>query len=413
MKRKKITIGLFGFGCVGYGLYEVLERTPGLKATIKTICVKNRNKQRPVQDKEFVFDRDIILRDPEINVVVELIDDADAAYEIVCAAIKAGKAVVTANKKMLADNFRAILNLQREYNVPVLYEAACCASIPIIRNLEVYYDNDLLESIEGILNGSTNYILTKSSSEGLAYTEALAEAQKLGFAESDPSLDVSGRDARSKLTILIAHAFGLICKPEEITCCGIETIGAEELRYAREKGLKLKLVGNAARTADGSICGWVLPTFVSRDQRLFGVDDEFNGVLTKTVFADLQFFVGKGAGAYPTASAVLSDLSALTFDYRYEYKKINDSEKLADPREVSLEVYLRHDARYSSQLLKKLKKVQEYWTSGNSAYVIAVVSLADIPLLQIQFGCTVVLVEPVSYEKSLKPANSLFEEAVV
>src|SRR5687768_9438308 len=178
MSRKKLTIGLFGFGCVGTGLHEVFQKTPTLKANIKRICVKDRNKERTLPAHYFTFDRNDILNDPEITTVVELIDDADAAYEIVTTALRKGKAVVTANKKMIAEHFEELLHLQRKYNVPLLYEAACCASIPIIRNLEEYYDNDLLESIEGIVNGSTNYILTKTSDENLSYETALRDEQQ-------------------------------------------------------------------------------------------------------------------------------------------------------------------------------------------------------------------------------------------
>src|SRR5688572_9317711 len=129
MKRKKLNIGLFGFGCVGYGLYEVLNRTPGLGATITRICVKNKNKQRPISTDHFTFDKDLIFNDPSIDTVVELIDDADAAFEIVVASMKKGKAVVTANNKMIAEHLKELITLQRQYNVPLLYEAACCASI--------------------------------------------------------------------------------------------------------------------------------------------------------------------------------------------------------------------------------------------------------------------------------------------
>ena len=134
MNRNKLTIGLFGFGCVGYGLHEVLQKTPTLKTNIKTICVKNRNKARQLPAEYFTFDKYEILNDPEINVVVELIDDADAAFEIVSTALEHGKAVVTANKKMIAEHFAELLALQKQFNVPLLYEAACCASIPIIHN---------------------------------------------------------------------------------------------------------------------------------------------------------------------------------------------------------------------------------------------------------------------------------------
>ena len=240
MSRKKLTIGLFGFGCVGTGLHEVFQKTPTLKANIKLICVKDKQKERTLPLHYFTFDRNEILDDPEINTVVELIDDADAAFEIVTTAMRKGKAVVTANKKMIAEHFNELLDLQRQYNVPLLYEAACCASIPIIRNLEEYYDNDLLESIEGIVNGSTNYILTKTYDEHIPYEAALRDAQQKGYAESDPSLDTGGFDAKYKLLILIAHAFGVVAKPHEIFNLGIDNLGELELAYAKEKKLKNK-----------------------------------------------------------------------------------------------------------------------------------------------------------------------------
>ena len=180
--KKNLKLGLFGFGCVGQGLYHVLEETRGVKAEIRKICVKNRNKKRPLTEDLFTFSKDEILDDPEIDVVVELIDDAVAAYEIVKSALQKGKAVVTANKKMLAEHLEEIYDLQKLHGKPVLYEGAVCGSIPILRNLEEYYDNDLISSIEGIFNGSTNYILTKVFEENKSYTDALTRAQELGFA---------------------------------------------------------------------------------------------------------------------------------------------------------------------------------------------------------------------------------------
>ena len=166
-----------------------------------------------------------------------MIDDADAAYEIVKTALQNGKAVVTANKKMIAEHFEELLQLQKEYNVPLLYEAACCASIPIIRNLEEYYDNDLLESVEGIVNGSTNYILSKTVDENLSYAEALRQAQEKGYAESNPVMDTGGFDAKYKLLILIAHALSLIhiLSPRrgfwEGDCCGLLTFRPAGLSF--------------------------------------------------------------------------------------------------------------------------------------------------------------------------------------
>jgi homoserine dehydrogenase len=378
MKRKILNIGLFGFGCVGKGLYDVLEKTPGLKANIKKICVKDQLKSRPIPIEHFTFDKSDILNDPDINVIVELIDDADAAFEIVSEALKKGIAVVTANKKMIAEHFAELLELQKKHNAPLLYEAACCASIPIIRNLEEYYDTDLLESVEGIVNGSTNYILTKTFEENISYEEALSQAQEKGYAESNPILDTGGFDAKYKLLILLAHSFGIIVKPEEIFNLGIDHIGNLELKYAKEKGLKIKLIAQAYRNKEGKITAFVFPKFIHSNEKLFGVDDVYNGVQTKTSFADTQFFVGKGAGAYPTASAVLSDLSALTYDYRYEYKKIHQKAKLQLSQSVILKILLRHKKSESEELKRKFIEVEEIYLNGEAGYMIGRMELSEI-----------------------------------
>lgn len=378
MSRKKLNIGLFGFGCVGFGLYEVLQKTPGLKADIRKICVKNQNKPREIGAENFTFNKNDIFNDPEINVIVELIDDADAAYEIVTTALKSGKAVVSANKKMIAEHFEELLELQRKHNVPLLYEAACCASMPIIRNLEEYYDNDLLESIQGIVNGSTNYILTKTFKENLSYEEALKEAQEKGFAESNPILDTGGFDAKYKLLILLAHSFGYIARPEDLLNIGINNIGGLELKYAREKGLKIKLVAQAFKNTDGNITAFVIPKFVDSNDRLFNVDDVFNGVITKTSFADEQFFVGKGAGAHPTASAVLSDISALSYDYQYEYKKIAQQEDYSLTDDVNLKVFLRHQIEDAVTLKKHFSAIDESYLNHESGYITGTISLENL-----------------------------------
>ncbi|MFM2224714.1 MAG: hypothetical protein RJA07_916 [Bacteroidota bacterium] len=378
MTRKKLNIGLFGFGCVGYGLHEVLQKTPALNATIKRICVKDKNKQRQLSSEHFTFDKNELLNDDTINTIVELIDDADAAFEIVKTALQKGKAVVTANKKMIAEHFDELLQLQKQYNVPLLYEAACCASIPIIRNLEEYYDNDLLESIEGIVNGSTNYILTKIAEENISYADALQQAQQKGYAESNPVMDTGGFDAKYKLLILIAHAFGVVAVPDDIFNIGIDKLGAMELNYAKEKGLKIKLVAYAEKTFEGKIKAFVLPKFVDKNDKLFSVDDVFNGVKTKSYFSDVQFFVGKGAGAYPTASAVLSDISALSYDYRYEYKKLNQKETLETDSEVLLRIFLRHDLEYGSSFKQYFEEINESYVNDNSGYIIGNISLKNV-----------------------------------
>ncbi|MCW3090465.1 MAG: homoserine dehydrogenase [Ferruginibacter sp.] len=319
---KQLTIGLFGFGVVGKGLYDVLHNTATLQSTIKKICIKNPDKKRSIAADNFTTDPAMLLNDDSINVIVELIDDADAAFEIVKTALQKGKSVVSANKKMIAEHFEELLALQQQYQTPFLYEASCCASMPLIRNLEEYYDNDLLQSFRGIINGSTNYILTKIFQEHLAFNEALLMAQQLGFAESNPKLDIGGFDAANKLSILLAHSFGVIATTNQFIFNGIENISLQDAGVAKEKRFSIKLVANAQKLKNGKLAAFVLPQFVSESDDLYHVQNEFNGVITESAFADKHFFKGKGAGAFPTASAVLSDISALRYDYKYEYKKI-------------------------------------------------------------------------------------------
>ncbi len=322
MSRKKIIIGLFGFGCVGKGLWDILQQRARQDVEIRKICVKVQGKNREFPEALLTYNPDDILDDPEINLVVELIDDASQAFFIVNRAFEKGKSVVSANKKMIAENFVTLLELHQKKGVSFLYEAACCASIPIIRNLEEYYDNDMLELFEGIVNGSTNYILTRMNQDGVSFDYALREAQVQGFAETNPALDVEGYDSKYKLTILMAHAFGITVNPDSVFNFGIHRLGTGVIRYAREKGYKIKLIARSMKLDGDEFIAYVMPQFIKSDNNLFHVDGVYNGVITETFFSDRQFFVGRGAGAFPTASAVLSDISAISYDYRYEYKKL-------------------------------------------------------------------------------------------
>ncbi len=374
--RKKLTLGLFGFGCVGQGLYHVLEETHGLKATIKKIVVKNKEKQRPLSKDLFVFDKDAVLNDPEIDVVVELIDDSNAAFEILKTALKNGKHVVTANKKMIAEHLEEIFFLQQQYDRSVLYEGAVCGSIPILRNLEEYYDNDLLTGIEGIFNGSTNYILTKVFEEKKGYAEALKQAQELGFAESDPRLDVQAFDPKFKLTIAIAHAFGVFVKPENIVNIGIDKISDLDLKFAREKGYAIKLIARAVRI-DGKIYGLVAPQFVEAENPLSNIRLEYNAVQLQGAFADKQLFVGKGAGSYPTGSAVLSDISALTYDYRYEYKKTNQLPRNEFSNNWSIETFVRFP-QGENVAIRDFEKFEAGYAASGQQYMVGQTDFAKL-----------------------------------
>ncbi len=322
MNTNNLSIGLFGFGVVGKGLFDVLHSTPTLQASIKKICIKNNNQPRSIAAENFTTDAAVLLDDESINVIVELIDDADAAFIIVKKALQSGKAVVSANKKMIAEHFEELYELQQKHQTPFLYEAACCASMPIIRNLEEYYDNDLLQSFRGIINGSSNFILTKIFQEQVEFNEALLQAKALGFAESNPILDIGGFDAANKLSILLAHSFGIIAKTDRFIFNGIENISLHDATVAKEKKFSIKLVANAQKLKNGKLAAFVLPQFVTEADDLYHVHNEFNAITTESSFADKHFFKGKGAGAFPTASAVLSDISALRYKYKYEYKKI-------------------------------------------------------------------------------------------
>jgi homoserine dehydrogenase len=373
-RREKLRIGMFGYGCVGQGLHDVLNSSKGFKADIVRICVKNRNKKRRIPMENFTFEKEDILDDASINLVVELIDDADEAFSIVKTAMQKGKNVVTANKMMVAKHFRELVDLQKTYKVSLLYEASAGASIPIIRNLEEYYDNELLYSLRGILNGTTNYILTKMYNTGLSYDKSLREAQEKGFAESDPTLDVDGWDAKYKLCIITGHAYGLFLNPDEVFHYGIRNISEFDIQHAREKGNKIKLVPYVGKTNENTITSFVLPRFISSDKYLYNVDNEYNGVITEAAFADKQFFSGKGAGGHATGSAVLSDISANSYGYKYEYKKYQQGTITNYTRNHKLEIYLRYNQEKDRELFG-FEEVSEYFSGRFYKYVIGVVNL--------------------------------------
>ncbi len=370
--HKRLTIGLFGFGVVGEGLYRVLQQTPSLKATIKKVCIKHAGKKRNAPESLFTTDKNELLFDKDINVIVEVIDDANAAFEIVSTALKNGKAVVSASKKMIAEHLPEILELQQQTELPFLCEAAACASIPVIRNLEEYYDNDLLHSIKAIVNGSTNFILTKMFEDKLEFTEALLLAQQLGFAESNPALDVEGFDAVNKWTFLLTHAYGIVEHPSNILFTGIQNIQLSDAKVAKEKAYDIKLVAQAKKLKNGKVAAFVLPQFIPHDDHLAFVKNEYNGVVIESGFADKQFFYGKGAGSFPTASAVLSDISALRYDYKYEYKKLYYHK----PSELTNDFYVRIYISYDD--LKKIPKddfewIEEFHSGRERSYFIGVI----------------------------------------
>lgn len=369
---KQLTIGLFGFGVVGEGIYNVLQQTPSLNSSIKKICIKNPQKNRNAPADLFTTSYDELLHDPQINVIVELIDDADEAYKIVSQALASKKAVVSANKKMIAEHLADLIHLQNIHDVSFLYEAAVCGSIPIIRNLEEYYDNDLLHGICSIVNGSTNFILTKIFEENIDYVNALMLAQQLGFAESDPSLDVQGVDAVNKLIILLLHGYGIVSAPKDHLYIGIDRLHASDATLAKEKGLEIKLTAQAKKLADGSVAAFVLPQFITPDSQLYGVKNEFNGVVLQSSFADKQFLYGKGAGRYPTSSAVLSDISALRYNYSYEYRKLQSIEANKIAGDFYLRIYVSFPI-WDDVVKEDFEWIEEFHCQDERQYLIGVI----------------------------------------
>ena len=380
MNGKKLNIGLFGFGTVGCGLYDVLQRIGSKNVEIKRICVRNLNKERPIE-AEFTDNADDIFNDPDINFIVELIDDADAAYTIVKRALQMGLPVVSGNKKMLAHHIEEMIELQARYNVALLYDASACGSIPVIRNLEEYYDNDLLTSVKGILNGSSNFILSKIFNEKMSYADALKLAQDLGFAESNPTLDIDGWDSLFKLIIITIHAFGLYVAPEKIFTYGISNMNDDDIRFANEKERRFKLVAHVEKLSGNKLIMCVMPQLISRNKYIYSVEDEFNGVVIKGLFYDKQFMFGRGAGGYPTGSAVLSDITACLYDYKYEYKKRNDSQLPEYTTDHMFRVYYRY-VDYADLNLIKFDSVSENYISDNYKYVIGKVSLSELHRVQ-------------------------------
>ncbi len=315
-----LTLGLFGFGSVGSGIYHVLKKKSIPEIQLKTIVVKKQDKPRSIDASYFSFQAQDILEDQDINVVLELIDDAEAAYSIVKQALKHKKHVVTANKKMLANHFEELVTLAQKQGVSLLYEASVCGSIPVIRTLEESFGYDTVRSLKAISNGTCNYILTRLFQQPQPFEEIITDAQKHGFAESDPTLDIDGWDSKFKLIISNYHAFGILNTTDDILSVGIRHIKPEDIEFAKEKGLSIKLIGHS-KVVDGKLEAYVAPQFISTSEAITRIDFENNAVEINADFAHQQLLQGKGAGSVPTASAVLSDVVSLLKNYSYSYSK--------------------------------------------------------------------------------------------
>lgn len=308
-----INIAVLGYGTVGSGVVEVLninskgiEKRAGEAINVKYVLDLRDFPGDPIQDK-IVHDFDVILNDDDIKIVVEVMGGIEPAYTFVQKAIKAGKSVATSNKELVAKHGAALLELARDNNVNFLFEASVGGGIPIIRPLNNSLTADEITEITGILNGTTNYILTKMAAEGLSYETVLKEAQEKGYAERNPEADVEGYDACRKIAILSSLAYGMQVDYEDIYTEGITKITNRDFAYARAMNASIKLLGTSQKDGD-TVYAMVSPMLVDMNDPLYSVNDVFNGIFVNgNVLGDVMFY-GRGAGKLPTASAVVSDV---------------------------------------------------------------------------------------------------------
>lgn len=379
--KQPLRIGLIGFGCVGQGFYDIIRQQPGLGLAVARIAVKNPAKPRPLPAEHFSYHADELLADATLDVLVEVIDDAAEAFRLVSAALRQGRRVATANKAMLARHLPELVQLEQEFGGALLYEAAVCGSIPVIRTLNAYFSHEPLRAVSGIFNGSSNYVLTRMSEEGSDYATALAEAQARGFAETDPSLDMGAFDPRSKAVILAAHAYGVFLNPDEVLNLGIEAVSAADVAYAAARGQKVKVVASLQRLPNGRVAALVTPQLLGPESPLFTVEHEFNGVVVEGEYAGPQFLRGRGAGGHPTGSAVLADVLALRRGLRYDYAKQSAVPALQPADELALDIYLRHP---DAGVLREVLTWLELPATALRTDVHGVHAAGVVPLLRLQ-----------------------------
>ena len=314
--RPTIGIGVLGAGTVGGALIaKLIERRESIAARygvdlrIRGIAVKHPDKERPFHAPEAITDQpEIVVADPEIDIVIEAIGGTDPAASLLRAALRSGKPVVTANKELIAKHGSELIGLAQQNGAPLLYEAAVGGGIPIIRTLAESLAGEEISLIEGILNGTSNYVLSRMTASGDTYAMALARAIDLGYAEPDPADDVSGRDTAFKMSILSRVAFGSAVPPWDIRYEGIANVSADDVEQARSDGLVIKLVGSASREPDGDVVAEVRIRALERSDPLASVDGVTNALLIEGPSIGRLVFAGPGAGGEATASAMIGDL---------------------------------------------------------------------------------------------------------
>jgi len=308
-----INIAVLGYGTVGSGVVEVINtnhdsinKKAGAEINVKYVLDLRDFPGDPIQDK-IVHDFETIINDPEVSIVVEVMGGINPAYNFVKSALENGKSVCTSNKELVAQHGLELLNIARDKDINFLFEASCGGGIPIIRPLNSSLTADEIDEITGILNGTTNYILSEMQAKGSDFADVLKEAQDKGYAERNPEADVEGHDACRKIAILSSLAFGRHVDYKEVYTEGITKISAADIKYAKALGASIKLLATSKKTKDG-FYAMVSPVMIGTDTPLYGVNDVFNAIFVHgNVLGDAMFY-GSGAGKLPTASAVVADV---------------------------------------------------------------------------------------------------------
>jgi len=364
---KKIKIGLIGLGTVGSGVFKTLQNFDNVE--IVKIAVRNKNKKRNIEnlDESIITDDAYeVVNNPEIQIVAELVGGIEPAFDLIKTAIKNGKHIVTANKELLAKHGEELFNFAEAHNKVVLYEAAIAGGIPLIMPIKTILAGNKINKIKAILNGTTNYILTKMDVQGASYSDVLKEAQELGYAEADPTGDVEGFDAAYKITTLATIAFGKRIKIDKVYREGITKISPEDMQAANEMGYKIKLIASAELNDDGRADVRVHPMLVPKSKTLAHIDYVTNAVsLTGHPVGDVTLS-GPGAGEFPTASSVVGDILAIVSeigktDYLLPMMRCHHEENadMMDISETTNKYYLSITAQNSLGVIGRIGKACE------------------------------------------------------
>ncbi len=364
---KKIKIGLIGLGTVGSGVFKTLQNFEDVE--IVKIAVRNKNKKRNIEnlDESIITDNPYdVVNDPEIQIVAELVGGIEPAFDLIKTAIKNGKHIVTANKELLAKHGEELFKFAEDNNKVVLYEAAIAGGIPLIMPIKTILAGNKITKIKAILNGTTNYILTKMDVQGASYSDVLKESQELGYAEADPTGDVEGFDAAYKITTLATIAFGKRIKIDKVYREGITKISPDDMKAANEMGYKIKLIASAELNEDGRADVRVHPMLVPKSKSLAHIDYVTNAVnLTGHPVGDVTLS-GPGAGEFPTASSVVGDILAIVSeigkaDYILPMMRCHHEENavMMDVSETENKYYISITAQNSKGVIGRIGKACE------------------------------------------------------